>query len=150
LFAQLPIPGEQVLRGHFQARFVGPRWLRAAAPPAIALSGLAGWWGKQLDGFAQAHNLVLRDQTLNTSHAMNMSRASSLIDGKPCAQLRYHSGFPWRWVVDELRVVDEGDTLLGMTLVDVPLLRGLAFPFVLERRTAHNRPRLSSDHSLHD
>jgi hypothetical protein len=135
-FAELPVPDESVLRGRFRAHFVGPTWLRVIAPSAISLSGLGGWWGKDLGGFAEAHNLILRDQTLKKSHPMSMSRATSLIDGKPCAQLRYHSGFPWRWVVDELRMIDQGQTLLGMTLADAPLLRRLAFPFVLQRDVA--------------
>lgn len=131
-FAQLPSPQESLLQGRFRAHFVGPGWLRRIAPSAIMLSGLGGWWGKELSGFAEAHNLVLRRQALNKSHAMLLSQAPSIIDGKPCAQLRYHSGFPWRWVVDELRVIDD-NTLLGMTLANAPLLRRLAFPFLLER-----------------
>ncbi len=39
---------------------------------------------------------------------------------------------PWRWVTDELRALDDR-TLLGMTRIDLPGLRGLAFPFLLER-----------------
>ena len=39
---------------------------------------------------------------------------------------------PWRWVTDELRALDE-HTLLGMTRLDLPLLRRFVFPFLLER-----------------
>ena len=60
--------------------------------------------------------------------------STSLADGKPCAVLRYgaESPFPWRHVTDELRSLGDGK-LLGMTVIDVPVLRGLAFPFLLVR-----------------
>lgn len=48
------------------------------------------------------------------------------------AQAGVPAPFPWRFVRDELRAVD-APTLLGMTVVDLPVLRHLAFPFLLER-----------------
>lgn len=64
----------------------------------------------------------------------------SQVDGRPGLALHYNgmaqagvpAPFPWRFVRDELRAVD-APTLLGMTVVDLPVLRHLAFPFLLER-----------------
>ncbi|MBL8365167.1 MAG: hypothetical protein JNN14_07800 [Comamonas sp.] len=49
------------------------------------------------------------------------------------AALRRQAPRPWRWVRDELRTLDASH-LLGMTLIDLPGLRGQAFPFLLERQ----------------
>jgi hypothetical protein len=56
------------------------------------------------------------------------------LDGKPVVALTYGAAgpVPWRWVTDELRALDE-HTLLGMTRIDLPLLRHMVFPFLLER-----------------
>ena len=55
--------------------------------------------------------------------------------GRPSVQLHYGAQAPraWRWVRDELRVLDSHH-LLGMTVIDLPGLRGQAFPFLLQRQ----------------
>jgi len=71
---------------------------------------------------------------------MELHRAPSYRDRRPCAELRYHVGFPWRFVVDEIREVD-GETLLGMTRLDLPVARRFTFPFILQRISESSRPR---------
>lgn len=120
--------------GFFRARFIGPWWLRASAGPSVALSGLPGWQGKRFLDADTATN-VLRGRAGSVEKLrMRCREGRSLVDGRPGIALHYGSEAvpPWRWIVDELRALDD-DTLLGMTVIDLPLLRGLAFPFLLRR-----------------
>lgn len=66
---------------------------------------------------------------------MHWVTGKSQLDGREGAGLRYDadSPMPWRWVTDELRVIDK-DTILGMTVLDFPLLRRIGFPFLLIRK----------------
>jgi hypothetical protein len=130
LFTSLPAPA--TLTGVYRAEFVGPGWLRVLAPPSLALGGLAGWWGKAFDGKGRAVNIVVRDGTQRRVLPMTVARVPSLIDGMPGLTLSYPKGspFPWFWVVDELRRLDE-HTFLCMTVIKLRGLRKLAFPFVL-------------------
>ena len=74
----------------------------------------------------------------NRSKTERLARAVLARLGKPGVALHYvpqdgkPAPTPWRWVRDELRAVDD-DTLLGFTVVDLPLLRRMAFPFLLTR-----------------
>ena len=133
-FSQLPSPTGRALRGRFRAEFVGPFWLRYTARPGIALMGLRKWFGKELSGIGDAHNLVWHSQSLIRTLPMTLGHRASFVDGKPCGLLSYGaaSGFPFRHIVDELRVVND-DCLLGMTIADAPVLRRLPFPFLLVR-----------------
>jgi hypothetical protein len=69
---------------------------------------------------------------------MRVTPGRSRLDGRDGVELVYlpedgrPAPLPWRWVRDELRAVD-ADTILGMTVVDLPLLRRFAFPFLLRR-----------------
>lgn len=134
LFASLAIPVPDTLPGLYQASFVGPAWLRNSAGPALQLSGLGGWWGKQFALDGSATNLVLRDGALGTRFPMKLVSARSFIDGRMGLALHYQPGspLPWPYVVDELRRIDAGN-LLGMTIINMPGLRGLAFPFILQK-----------------
>lgn len=134
LFASLPVPVAQSLTGVYRAAFVGPAWLRAAAAPALAITGLGGWWGKQFFEDGAAVNLVWRAGALRPIFPMRLSAERSFIDQKDGLALRYQPGspFPWMFIVDELRRLDS-NTLLGMTLADARGLRGLAFPFILQK-----------------
>lgn len=133
-FAALPMPDESVLQGRFRAQFVGPAWLRLSAGPSVSLAGLRAWWGKELCGYGAAYNLVGKDGGLKRVLPMELSVATSHVDGKACAALRYgkESPFPWPHVIDELRALSPTE-LLGMSVIDAPLLRRLAFPFLLVR-----------------
>ncbi|MEI7846081.1 MAG: hypothetical protein WCK35_09785 [Chloroflexota bacterium] len=143
LFASLSIPDPAFLTGVYRAAFVGPAWLRSSAGPALALSGLGGWWGKEFTADKTAINIVVRsgalshNQELGLFHKlfpMELVTARSFIDGENGLSLHYLPGnpFPWMYVVDELRSLDQ-DSLLGMTIANLPGLRGLAFPFILRK-----------------
>ena len=134
LFASLSIPDPYSIHGVYRAAFVGPSWLRASAGPALALSGLGGWWGKEFSADGSAINLVLHAGVFSTRFPMKLVMACSFIDEKEGLALHYQPGnpFPWMFVVDELRRID-AETLLGMTIADVRGLHRLAFPFILQK-----------------
>lgn len=129
-FSSLAAPDS--LAGVYRAEFVGPAWLRILAPPALALGGLAGWWGKVFDGRGSAANIIVRGGTQQQVLPMMAVHAPSLIDGVAGITLIYSKGspFPWPWIVDEVRRLDN-QTLLCITVVRPRGLRWLAFPFVL-------------------
>ncbi len=133
LFASLSPPEAASLRGVYRASFVGPGWLRASAGPALAVSGLGGWWGKEFSENGKASNIVLRAGKFSTRFSMELVSAKSLIDGKDGLALHYQSDnpFPWTHIVDELRRIDK-NTVLGMTVADIAGLRSMSFPFLLE------------------
>lgn len=133
LFTSLVVPEVNSLRGTYRASFVGPAWLRTSANPALVVSGLGGWWGKEFHDDGTAINIVLRTGKFSMRFPMKFVKARSFIDNKEGLALHYQQGnpFPWMYVVDELRRLDE-TTFLGMTLANVNGLRGLAFPFILK------------------
>ena len=136
LFITLPVPDAATLSGTFRAEFVGPGWLRKIAPTALVLGGLGGWWGKQFAGDGRGTNIVHRDGVLAPVMPVDLGLADSLIDRRPCVAVTYPAGspFPWPWVVDELRFLDD-DTLLGLTLLNLRGARRVAFPFLLHHTT---------------
>ena len=133
-YRQLPAVPAALRTGQWRARFIGPWWLRLSAGPSIALSGMPGWYGKRFASPQAAHNLQRRGDTLQALLPMHCSEQASWLDGRPCAALGYGESArrPWRWVRDELRQLDERRWLC-LTFVDLPLLRRLGFPFLLER-----------------
>ena len=133
LFTSLHIPEATSIRGRYRAAFVGPGWLRTAAGPALVLSGLGGWWGKEFHEDGTAINIVLRAGKFSMRFPMQFVTAKSFIDNRDGLALHYQPGnpFPWPFVVDEIRQLD-ASTLLGMTIANVRGLRGLAFPFILQ------------------
>ena len=135
LFSTLEVPDPASIRGTFRAAFVGPKWLRTAAGPALLLSGLGGWWGKEFYEDGSAINILLRAGKFSTRFPMQFLHTRSFIDSRDSLALHYLSGnpFPWPFVVDEIRQLDE-TSLLGMTIANVRGLRGLAFPFVLQKQ----------------
>ncbi len=139
VFASLVVPDPASLRGTYQAAFVGPAWLRTSANPALVITGLGGWWGKEFRDDGTAINIVLRAGKFSTRFPMKFVKAKSFIDHKDGLALHYQPGnpFPWMYVVDELRRIDD-TRILGMTIANVSGLRGLAFPFVLQKTEAMN------------
>ena len=135
LFASLVVPESESLRGSYRASFVGPAWLRTSANPALVISGLGGWWGKEFHDDGTAINIVLRAGKFSTRFPMQFVKARSFIDNKDGLALHYQQGnpFPWMYIVDELRQLDT-TTILGMTIPNVNGLRHLAFPFILQKR----------------
>ncbi|MCX6078327.1 MAG: hypothetical protein NTW32_02230 [Chloroflexi bacterium] len=137
LFASLAIPLPDTILGTYHAAFVGPTWLRTAAAPALSVSGLGGWWGKEFLTDGSATNIVLRAGVFSSLFQMRLIETRSFIDQKHGLALHYQpeSPFPWMFVVDELRRLDE-TSLLGMTIANLQGLRGLAFPFILQKTDA--------------
>lgn len=139
LFSSLPPPAPAMRRGFFRASFIGPAWLRASGRPSVGLSGLPGWQGKKFLDADNATNVLKRGDALVEALAMRVTPGRSQVDGRPGVALHYVPGadgkpapIPWRWVRDEMRAVDD-NTLLGFTVIDLPLLRRVAFPFLLTR-----------------
>lgn len=138
LFSSLPPPHAGMRHGFFRASFIGPAWLRVTGRPSVALSGLPGWQGKKFLNADDATNVLLKGGTVREALAMRVTPGLSQVDGKPGLALHYvpqqgkPAPLPWRLVRDELRAVDD-NTILGMTVIDLPLLRLLAFPFLLTR-----------------
>ncbi len=136
VFTTLEEPADHLCRGFFSASFVGPGWLRKIAPVSVSLMGLPGWTGKRFLSDERAINVLRQEEQTRDAIPMVIRREPSLIDGQPVLALVYtlpDSPWPLCWFRDELRTLDER-TLLGMTLVDKPLLRYMAFPFLLERQ----------------
>ena len=134
IFSTLEPVEEQQRSGFFRASFIGPWWLRISAMPSIALSGLVGWQGKKfLDPF-HATNVLQTTHGTHEKLSMTCQSMQSLVDGKNGVALFYGQDAvkPWCWVVDEMRLLDE-HTFLCMTVIDLPLLRALSFPFILRR-----------------
>jgi len=144
LFSSLPPPAASMRHGFFRANFIGPAWLRRSGRPSVELSGLRGWQGKRFLNPDDATNILKKGDAFVEALAMRITPGASQVDGKQGVALHYvpHGGkpapIPWCWVRDELRAVDE-NTLLGMTVVDLPVLRHLAFPFLLEREVLPDR-----------
>jgi hypothetical protein len=139
LFSSLTPPALASMQGIYQSAFVGPLWLRTIAGPGLYPVGLGGWWGKQFDGRGRGSNIVNRGGRLATKLPVTLAETPSLIDGAPCLAVIYpaESPFPWPWVIDELRTVDDR-RLLGMTLVTRPPLNKIALPFMLTHRPDHH------------
>lgn len=138
VFATLPPPDAALRHGFFRARFIGPAWIRLSARPSLELTGLPGWQGKKFLTPETATNVLMQRKGPVDALAMAVTPGISAVDGKPGLALTYPpqdgrpAPFPWRLVRDEMRVLDD-HTLLCMTIVDLPLLRHVAFPFLLTR-----------------
>lgn len=137
LFANLDPPEISSLTGLFRGIFVGPGWLRPLWGPLLAVTGLGGWWGKEIDSPTGAVNIVFRKGRFERRFPMVFVQQASHLDRRPGLALRYRpdNPFPWPLIIDELRRIDE-KIVLGMTLADVASFRRMAFPFVLQSREA--------------
>ncbi|MDY0105467.1 MAG: hypothetical protein RBS27_02245 [Giesbergeria sp.] len=130
VFGRLPLPPVAMRTGFYRARFIGPWWLRGSGP----LGGLPGWQGKRFLAPDLATNVLLCRGRPIERFELHCTESASPINGRPSVLLDYgaQAPRPWRWVRDELRALD-GDRLLGMTVIDLPGVRGQPFPFLLER-----------------
>jgi hypothetical protein len=131
-FESMGPPDLDTLVGTYRGEVIGPAWLRRLAGPILGLTVLRGWWGKDFPSPGHCDNLVSRDGTLERVLPVDVVQAISLLDGKMSLTLPYSSDSPWpyRWIVDELRLTPT-NSLLGML---VPVRRGLprfALPFML-------------------
>ena len=105
LFAGLKIPDASSIRGKYRASFVGPAWLRTSAAPALSLSGLGGWLGKEFREDGTAINIVLRAGVFSTRFPVIFVRARACIDGREGLALPHQAGnlFPWVYFVGGCR-----------------------------------------------
>lgn len=133
LFASLQPPARLALRGVYKGIFVGPGWVRSLSGPLLVLTRMGDWRGKDFDLQGNAVNLVLHRGQIERRLPMQLVQEASLIDHQPGLALHYapSNPFPWPWIVDELRNLDQG-LVLGMTLLRAGPLRSLALPFVLQ------------------
>ncbi len=132
LFRTLPAP-EQGLAGRFEAIFIGPLWLRILAPRLLPLGGLRGWVGKVFSRNGEANNLLRRQHTLVEKVPMVRRFDPSCLDRQNSLVLTYDMRAPLglRCLRDELRRLND-HCLLGLTFVDLPLLRRFPMPFLLK------------------
>jgi hypothetical protein len=135
LFSSLEIPAMDSIAGTYRGLFAGPRWTRVAVRPALWVTGLGRWWGKQLSSQGTAINLVRRGEDLSTRFPMKIIQGKSFIDGRDGLLMYYLPNHPilWLLVEDEIRRLDE-NTLLGMTHARIPVLGRLVLPFILKKQ----------------
>ncbi|NHB58636.1 hypothetical protein G9F32_11510 [Acinetobacter sp. 194] len=135
-FLQLSSPDEAFRVGFFRASFIGPFWLRKTAHPSLALTGLPNWLGKQFKDPQHATNILNTAKGRIEKYVMSCLHGPSKLDGQITVYLDYgmSAPMPWRWVRDELRVLN-GHTLLCMTIIDLPILRHFPMPFLLSRES---------------
>jgi hypothetical protein len=121
------------LEGHYRGELVGPAWFRRLASHVLGIGGLRGWWGKEFDGKGSAVNLVERDGQLARVLPMRVKVTASRATGATTVTLTYpaSSPLPWRYVVDELREVEVGGVLLGLSGIALAKNRRLNLPFML-------------------
>jgi hypothetical protein len=133
IFLSLDRPA--TLSGAYEADFVGPSWLRAIAGPGLFPLGLGGWMGKLFDGNGGGVNLVRRQGRVQQVMPVRLIGMPSPINGQPAIVVSYPHGsrWPWPYVIDELRQLDE-QTLLGMTIVPRGRLSRVGLPFLLRHR----------------
>jgi len=134
LFESLAAPESNAVNGQYLAQFIGPSWLTAIAPRLLPLGGLSGWAGKSFNAKGEAINLLREGDKLAQRIPMVRCIERSKIDAHTGLTLTYdkRAPLPLRALRDELRVLDH-DTLLGMTIVDLPLLNAIPMPFLLRR-----------------
>ncbi len=133
-FSTLSNPTQAQCQGFFAASFAGPWWMRISARPTLNMTGLPNWQGKRFLTTNTATNVLLTKQGKVDALNMTLTAVTSYVDGKPGLALTYGTDAPapWRWVRDELRMVDD-NTILAITYVDLPILRWFPFPFMLHR-----------------
>lgn len=127
-FLQGRAPDPASLSGHHRGQLLGPAWSRALQRALLRALGLPRWWGKRIDGDGSGCNLVNDGRKQVTPFRLHHRR--SIVDGRPCLLLEYVAGPPLGWVVDELRLLGDG-VLVGLSRIDLPLLRRLSLPFLL-------------------
>jgi hypothetical protein len=137
-FRETPEPELSALEGRHEAKFAG--WIRVGGPPAMGLTGMLGWWGKQFrwppggGDSLEGENLVRRRGEIMESIPMTAEIAPSRVDGRATILIRYppDARWPHHRVNDELRPLDE-ETLLGLSF-GLPLSPEGGAPFILHRR----------------
>lgn len=132
VYEQLTPPSAESLLGTHRGMILGRKLHRFISRPSLFLTRLGGWWGKQFETTDQGINIVQRRGRWRTTLPMLLEERLSLLDGKPSLVIVYPpaSPWPWPWLIDELRRVDDA-TCLGLT-VFTPL-KLVTFAFALDR-----------------
>jgi hypothetical protein len=133
-FRSLNIPSDDELEGRYKATFIGPAFLRYIAPKLLPLGGLKGWYGKAFSQETRAINLLDQKGRLIERVPMERAITQSKFDLRNALVLTYgpEAPLPLRALRDEFRWLDQ-KTLLGITIVDLPILRRITLPFLLRR-----------------
>lgn len=134
LFSGLESADENKSVGVYEAEFIGPWWYRNTAGVSVGLVGLPRWKGKRICGKGNAINLLAKKASVEEFVPMRVAAQISRLDRRASLVLTYPDDSPFllRYFIDELRQLDE-NTILAMTIVDLPLLKYLPFPFLLHR-----------------
>ncbi|WP_063051146.1 hypothetical protein [Nocardia arthritidis] len=137
LFRTAACPDLAEVSGRLEAELAGPALVRALAPLAFRLTGLADWWGKDLRPGTEGarltgHNLA-GPHGERTTLPLSATVGPSRLDGEPAIVVSYppDAPFPWRRVVDDLRTLPDG-TVLGLTF-GLPFTPRDGSPFLLRR-----------------
>ena len=137
LFRTLDPPDASQVEGLHVGQLVGPLWMRVSAPIGLAIGGLPGWYGKEF--FGERHGInVCKILGFEFKKLPLTSRfGTSMYDGRASLIVRYQGPKAGHWadVQDEFRRVDE-HKWLGITIIDRPLVRKMAFPFEMVQRGA--------------
>jgi len=150
IFGALDCPRDSNLRGFYHGGLTGPAWARRLASTALAMGKLGGWWGKEFKSGGKGINLVFSEEEgFRRVVSFRLVSMASAIDGKNCLAVQYTRScpFPWPYIVDELRCLDEG-CLLGLSHPAIHPLQRLAFPFLLyaaKDPTANFKPKSMDD-----
>lgn len=136
----LPAPVLEDFVGDLRAEFVAP--LKHVAPAGLSLVGLPRWHGKRFEPLGleilEGVNLVrVKSQPDAFEERLNMRAeiGASLVDRQPALIVTYerYGPRPWRWVRDEFRVLEDGK-YVGMSFVDLPVLRKVGLPFLITKQ----------------
>ncbi|TGL05187.1 hypothetical protein EHQ75_18205 [Leptospira levettii] len=121
--------------GNFQIQWLGPKWFQWTSKTGLQYLHFRNWWGKSFRGNETATNLFLKsgDKTFQEKYTMVVSLEKSPIDGQTSLFLRYtnEAPFPWPYIVDEFRVLSDGN-LLGMSYPK--FAPSLALPFLIQKQ----------------
>ncbi len=132
-WGNLDAPDIHDVDGRWEAIFLPP--LQTIAPLGLGLVGLPRWYGKQFEQ-GSGINLLRTDQDiLGETLPMCLRAETSWSDGRPALVAAYagNARRPWRWIRDEIRLLDS-DSILALTFADAPGLRSVGLPFLLHRR----------------
>jgi hypothetical protein len=139
IYSKAPAPTLGALSGIYQAEFTGPSWLQNLAPASLRLVHFANWWGKRFLSAQHGVNLFYDHRGLREDFPFTVNSMPSLVDGKAGLTVQYEQSvpFPWPYVIDELRFIEQ-NCLLGITVVNIGMLSKLSFPFLLHFWENHN------------
>lgn len=132
LYDSLPSPTVVLSEGKFYGQSIGPVWLVAMGWPLLNFGPMAGWKGKHFYENGHVFNVVERKGEESEIVPVSSSIAPYSKGAGNALRLSYPSDspFPWSRVTDELRLLPDG-RYLGITTLDMPLMKGMPYPFVL-------------------